>query len=81
VFLDKGYIDPDDEEDKINLEKTNFPVVKLTVNLLRDPREILTSIYTPAIIFALYSAKTTLEESVNARMYNVATSILGILGL
>jgi len=79
-FNGKGFIDPDDEYDRRSLEKTNFPIVTLSINLMRDPREILSTIYIPAIVYGLLSVKVV-TLSMTERIYNIGIALVGILGL
>ena len=79
-FKGKGLIDPDDEYDRRSLEKTNFPIVTLSINLMRDPREILSTIYLPAMVYALLSVKV-ITLSMPERIYNISIALVALIGL
>jgi len=48
---------------------------------MRDPRDVLTSIYLPTIIYGVFTVYTSTYQSVSYRVYNIAVSMVGILGL
>ena len=80
-FGKNGKIDPDDPKDRKMLRRTNFPVAKLKIVLLRDPRPVLQSTVLPTMIQAVLAVKCCTIGDPAERNNNLSVPLLAVNGI